>query len=92
MDEPMNSAELLVSNEIKGHIPRSRVTIYDVAERACVSPSTVSRILAGFVVYSPETKRRVLAAVQTLGYVPNFQARKIALMQRWRNFLPESPP
>ena len=77
----MNSAGLLVSNEIKGHIPRSHVTIYDVAEMANVSPATVSRILAGFVVYKPETKRRVLAAVQALGYVPNHQAQKLASMR-----------
>ena len=81
MDEPMNSAELLVSNEIKGPIPRCRVTIYDVAEMACVSPATVSRILAGFVVYKPETKQRVLAAAQALGYVPNQQAQKLASMR-----------
>ena len=77
----MNSAEWLVSDEIKGQIPRSHVTIYDVAEKACVSPSTVSRILAGFINYSPETKRRVLAAAQALDYIPNHQARKVASMR-----------
>jgi DNA-binding LacI/PurR family transcriptional regulator len=77
----MSTVEQMVSNEITGPITRSLVTIYDVAEMACVSPATVSRILAGFVVYKPETKRRVLRAVQTLGYVPNHQAQKLASMR-----------
>jgi DNA-binding LacI/PurR family transcriptional regulator len=77
----MNSEEGSVSDQVKNPIPRSHVTIYDVAELARVSTSTVSRILAGFVNYTPETKRWVLAAVQTLGYVPNDQARKIASMR-----------
>jgi len=77
----MNSGELLVSNKIKRLIPHSDVTIYDVAEMACVSTATVSRILAGFISFTPETKLRVLAAVQALGYVPNHQAQKIALMR-----------
>ena len=81
----MNLAEPMVSNDIRGSIPRSLVTIYDVAEKAGVSTSTVSRILAGFVNYAPETRRRILTVVRDLGYVPNDKARKIASMRVPRN-------
>jgi len=77
----MNSAALAVTTEIKGPIPRSHITIYDVAEKAGVSPATVSRVLAGFVVYKPATKQRVLDAARVLGYVPNQQAQKLASMR-----------
>jgi|BarGraIncu00222A_1022003.scaffolds.fasta_scaffold109933_2 LacI family transcriptional regulator len=60
-------------------IPKSNVTIYNVAEKAGVSTATVSRILAGFVFYRPETRERVLNAVRELGYTPNIQAQNLAL-------------
>jgi LacI family asc operon transcriptional repressor len=60
-------------------IPKSNVTIYDVAEKAGVSTATVSRILAGFVFYRPETRERVMTAVHELGYTPNVQAQNLAL-------------
>lgn len=60
-------------------IPRSNVTIYDVAEKAGVSTATVSRILAGFVFYRPETRERVMNAVRELDYKPNIQAQNLAL-------------
>jgi LacI family transcriptional regulator len=63
----------------KGPIPKSAVTIYDVAEKAGVSAATVSRILAGFVVYKPETKARVEGFARELGYQPNQLAKKLAL-------------
>ncbi|MFD7919235.1 LacI family DNA-binding transcriptional regulator [Streptomyces sp. NPDC059740] len=51
-------------------------TIKDVAERAGVSVATVSRVLNGI---SPvaETRARVLAAVEQLGYRPNSVARAL---------------
>lgn len=54
-------------------------TIRDVAQSAGVSMGTVSRILRddqrhGFTA-SPETRQRVLAAAQELGYRPNTAAR-----------------
>lgn len=60
-------------------IPKSSVTIYDVAEKAGVSTATVSRILAGFVFYRPETREKVMTAVRELGYTPNVQAQNLAL-------------
>ncbi|WP_153061929.1 LacI family DNA-binding transcriptional regulator, partial [Moorella sp. Hama-1] len=40
------------------------VNIKEVAERAGVSPSTVSRALSGRVIVSPETREKVLQAVR----------------------------
>lgn len=53
------------------------VTIKQVAERAQVSPATVSRTLNGDVKVSDNVRTRVLAAVQELGYRPNRMARNL---------------
>ncbi len=59
-----------------------RFTIKDVAERAGVSPATVSRVLNGQQHHiRPETRKRVLQAVQELGYLPDRRAQ--ALRRRW---------
>lgn len=52
-------------------------TIKDVAQRAGLSPATVSRVLnkSGYV--SAETVRRVTAAVTELDYQPNWMARSL---------------
>ena len=47
-----------------------RVTIYEVAERAGVSISTVSNVLNKPDRVSAATRQRVLAAVDGLGFVP----------------------
>jgi LacI family transcriptional regulator len=54
------------------------VTIYDVAREAKVSMATVSRVLNGTAVVKDETKRRVLDAIERLGYRPNAVARGLA--------------
>lgn len=51
------------------------VTIKDVAEKAGVSPSTVSRALSGKVPVDRETKEKVLRAVRELNYQPNVLAQ-----------------
>ena len=53
------------------------VTIKDVAKRAGVSSATVSRVLADKPYTSSEAKRRVLNAVEALGYRPNRTARSL---------------
>ena len=53
-------------------------TIIDVADRAGVSTATVSRVLSGSKAVRPETERRVLAAVDALGYRPSGPARALA--------------
>jgi LacI family transcriptional regulator len=50
-------------------------TIRDVAERAGISRSTVSRHISGQGYVSPEARRRIQAAIDELGYVPNAMAR-----------------
>jgi LacI family repressor for deo operon, udp, cdd, tsx, nupC, and nupG len=51
--------------------------IYEVARRAGVSASTVSRVLSRPGVVSPDTRRRVLETVEALGYAPNSVARHL---------------
>jgi LacI family transcriptional regulator len=52
-------------------------TIHDVAQRAGVSPITVSRVINHSGYASQETRDRVEAAVVELGYVPNRLARSL---------------
>ena len=54
------------------------VTIKEVAEAAEVSPSTVSRVLAGNPRISDETKKKVWDTVKSLNYHPNAIARSLA--------------
>lgn len=59
------------------HSPTTKVTMHDVAKAAGVSQSTVSRVLndsAAGIPIGEETRRRVLDAVQALGYYPNLHA------------------
>ena len=53
-------------------------TIKDVANKAGVSPSTVSRTLKDNPAISEETKVKVRAAMDELGYVPNSAAQMLA--------------
>jgi LacI family transcriptional regulator len=50
-------------------------TIKDVAQRAGVHPSTVSRTLSGKIPVDEETRKRVLEAVKALNYEPNVLAK-----------------
>ena len=60
-----------------GAAPR-KVTLERVAERAGVSPSTVSRILNGTAVVSDDKREAVDRAIAELGFVPNPVARGLA--------------
>jgi LacI family repressor for deo operon, udp, cdd, tsx, nupC, and nupG len=51
--------------------------IYEVARRAGVSPSTVSRVLARPDIVSIRTRLKVLKAVEALGYIPNSTAKNL---------------
>ena len=65
---------------------RKRPTIQDVARRAGVTTSTVSRILNKREMAFPiaeETRQRVLDAVKELGYRPNRLARSLALSKTY---------
>ncbi|MGN6565732.1 MAG: LacI family DNA-binding transcriptional regulator [Thermomicrobiales bacterium] len=50
-------------------------SLKDVAARAGVSFQTASKVLNGKGTVSPATRRRILAAADELGYVPNLLAR-----------------
>ncbi|THJ04320.1 LacI family transcriptional regulator [Nocardioides sp.] len=52
-------------------------TIYDVARRAGVAPSTVSRAFGRPERVGARTREQVLAAAKELGYVPNPHARAL---------------
>jgi LacI family repressor for deo operon, udp, cdd, tsx, nupC, and nupG len=52
-------------------------TIYEVARRAGVSTATVSRVLSQPAVVSASTRKRVLDAIERLGYTPNVAAKNL---------------
>jgi len=54
------------------------VTIYDVAREAGVSMATVSRVVNGNPNVKPMTRKKVLGAIERLGYRPNAVARGLA--------------
>ncbi|HEY0933108.1 MAG TPA: LacI family DNA-binding transcriptional regulator [Trebonia sp.] len=56
----------------------SASTLYDVARAAKVSTATVSRVVNGLQGVRPVTRRRVLDAIETLGYVPDGAAQSLA--------------
>jgi len=56
---------------------RKRVTIKDVAQAAGVSTQTVSRVMNKFSYVSDETRQRVEAVVNQLGYRPSTLARSL---------------
>lgn len=53
-------------------------TIKDVAKAVNVSPSTVSRVIAGNSRISDETREKVFSAIKDLNYHPNIIARSLA--------------
>jgi LacI family transcriptional regulator len=59
-------------------------TINDIARLAAVSKKTVSRVINRSPLLHEETRARVEAVIRKTGYVPNPQARALAL---GRNFL-----
>ncbi len=57
------------------------VTLKDVAEHAGVSYATVSRVLASKPNIADETRARVMASVNELGYRPNRTARSLKVQR-----------
>ncbi len=54
-----------------------RVTLKTIAEEAGVSITTVSRALAGYGDVNEQTRRRIVAIAERLGYQPNLAARHL---------------
>ena len=59
-----------------GQLPVS--TVYEVADRAGVSTATVSRVVHGSNLVHPDTRDRVLAVIEELGYVPDGSAQGLS--------------
>jgi LacI family transcriptional regulator len=64
--------------------PAKAATIYDVARVAGVSHQTVSRFLKGFEGIRPQTREKVVQALDQLGYRPNLTARSLKSGQSHR--------
>jgi DNA-binding LacI/PurR family transcriptional regulator len=60
-------------------VPNKAVTIRDVARRAGVSVATASRALNGKKVVNAQTRDRVLAVMEELGFRPSPAARRLSL-------------
>lgn len=58
--------------------PGKNITIQDIADRANVSISTVSRVLNKTAPVADETRQRVLRIIAELGYKPNLFAQGLA--------------
>ncbi|MBF6592955.1 MAG: LacI family DNA-binding transcriptional regulator [Thermaceae bacterium] len=58
--------------------PKRKPTIHEVAHLARVGIGTVSRVLNNNAAVRPETRARVQAAMDSLGYRPNPHARRVA--------------
>lgn len=56
---------------------KQMVTMKDIAQRCGVSVSTVSRVLSGNDLISPDTSRLVMDAAESLGYMPDVTARTL---------------
>ena len=56
---------------------QQNVTIWDIAKRAGVGISTVSRVLNGSAGVNPATRERVRAVIAECGYEPNSNARQL---------------
>lgn len=56
-------------------------SIHQVARHAGVSAATVSRVINGTKYVSPETRERVLRAIEELGFQPSAAARNLRLQQ-----------
>ena len=56
---------------------QGKITIKDVAKRAGVSPATVTRVLKGGKAVKESTRKKVLSALEDLGYSPDIFGRSL---------------
>lgn len=59
------------------------VTIYDIAKRANVSPSTVSRALRDHPRIGAKTKQYIQELAREMGYIPSDVARSLTASRTW---------
>lgn len=55
------------------------MNIYDISKKTGVSIATVSRVINGSASVSEKTRKKVLAAIDEMGYTPNVFARGLGL-------------
>jgi LacI family transcriptional regulator len=63
---------------------RNRMTMHEAAKLIGVSPMTVSRVVSDDPQVKKETRERVQAAIQRIGYAPNAAARSLAAARTLR--------
>lgn len=54
------------------------VTIYDIAVKCGVSPSTVSKVINNYEAIPEETKNKVRKCMKEMNYIPNVSAKSLA--------------
>src|SRR5438034_3723227 len=59
------------------------VSIYDIAKKAGVSPSTVSRALEDHSRIGAATKKRIQELAREMDYVPSTVAKSLAASKTW---------
>lgn len=59
------------------------ITIYDVAKRAGVSSTTVSKALNNYPDVSEKTRKAILDAAEEMGYMPNSHAQSLSTKKTW---------
>jgi len=59
------------------------VSIYDIAKKANLAPSTISRALHDHPRIGAETKTRIQALAKEMGYVPSTVARSLTANRTW---------
>ena len=64
-----------------GMIAPAVSNIYEVARRAGVSTATVSRVLSQPALVTPDTRRKVMQAVEFLDYAPNSAAKNLRTLR-----------
>jgi LacI family transcriptional regulator len=68
---------------VRGYGPRRRVSIQDVATACNVAPSTVSNALSGKRYVRKETRERIVAMAEKMGYRASTLARSLRLQRSW---------
>src|SRR5947199_9381112 len=59
------------------------LSIYDIAQEAGVSPSTVSRALEDHPRIGAETRKRIQELAKEMGYIPSTVAKSLAANKTW---------
>jgi DNA-binding LacI/PurR family transcriptional regulator len=77
LNDPIMTHILLNDQPLRRYELPSKVTIATVARHANVSRQTVSNVLNTPEIVRPETRRRVKAAIEELGYRANLAARQM---------------